>query len=72
MMSGISSDSALGTTPTPTICDKKLYQDFRILTFTVRLVERSVKHAPVSETSDPVLSVSPRDYQYRGAVGISK
>ena len=73
MMSGISSDSALGTTPTPTIFDKiDINQDFKILTFTVTLVETPVKHGSISETRDPFVSVSPRDQQYRGAVVISK
>ena len=43
-----------------------------ILTFTVRHIEIPVKHVSLSETSDPSLSVSPREQQYRGAVIISK
>ena len=61
-MLGISEDFGLGTTPTPKV-EGKYYidNDFKILTFTVSLVEIPLKHLPISETSDPSISVSPRE-----------
>ena len=63
-MSGISVDFACGTTPTPAIVLENIeyqLQNFKTLTFAVRLVEPPDKFVPVSKTIDPSLSVSPSE-----------